>query len=165
MQHHPSPSPACAPAAKNPKYLRMQIGGLNQDFCSIQFDGASKALNRTTFSLFSPCPFYAFCCFTFFWNTPGAILSTPRTPRVCGSVEIIACLRFLKTQGNRAPEPCNYSYSCKLGCMLHPHELFLELLLMLLQNTITSPFSPTDLQEAIPASLCTKERRGHQPLT
>lgn len=61
MQHHPSPFPACAPAGKDSKYLHIQVRRLNQDFYSIQFDAASKALNRTTFSFFSPC------LFKFFW--------------------------------------------------------------------------------------------------
>lgn len=142
-----------------------KLGGLIRIF--VQFDLMLQVRLRTgQLSPFSPLVFSNyFCWFSFFCNTPRAILSTRRTPKVCGSIEIIACLRFLKTQGNRAPEPCNYSYSCKLGPMLHPRDLFVELFLMLLQNKIPCPVSPMDLQEAIPALLCTKERRGHEPLT
>lgn len=158
MQHHPSPFPACAPAGKDSKYLRIQVRRLNQDFYSIQFDAASKALNRTIFSFFSPCLFKFFWLVYFFWNTPRVILSTLKTPRVCGSVEIIACLRFLKTQGNRAPEPCNYSYNCKLGHMLHPRELSMELFLMLLQNQYQVPSPPWTCKK--PSLPCSARRRG-----
>lgn len=77
-------------------------------------------------SPFYPLAFFnSFCWFTFFLeHTRRAILITLSTPRVCGSAEITACLRFLKTQGNKTPEPCNYSYSCKLGHMLYPRWSF-----------------------------------------
>lgn len=62
-----TPSSSLPCAVPKPEYLHIQIGRLNQDFCSTQCGAAIKALNRTTYQPPFLClfVFLVFCLFFF----------------------------------------------------------------------------------------------------